>query len=288
LENLVTPTPKDNTTPQTFDFVSELDFEEIAKIENEIKEDIQLFEKSKQKGWFCSIGSINPSSIWVYLFIDPMVTLDINKTVADAWGMNLDRLITLSMKFTLNYLNSPSSPEIECFQSGKSGIKSLDGKELNHKNTWGLYWTVENRVKEFFNKIWPIKSKVSDSTKNIFLYDLCLLLEETVKHCSANCLICGDSLPHAGIKPVVCDKPLCLFSYEQYGLGVDLESEIIKHPDIVDLMVTLCNAACSAQGSFNPFNPYPEGIEVKLKEKTFNFKRKNENDNSKVVCVIFF
>ena len=49
-------------------------------------------------------------------------------------------------------------------------------------------------------------------------------------------------------------------------------------------MITFCYAACSNQGgSFNPFKPYPEGIEVKIKGKTFDLKRKDEFDNSKVV-----
>eukprot|EP01080_Neovahlkampfia_damariscottae_P006918 gene6918-11081_t len=287
LGNLVTPTPLD-TTPKFDGFESETDFEEVAKVEKEIKEDLELFEKVKEKGWFCSSGAINSSNSWIYIFIDPMKTLDISKTVASAWGLNLKHLITVSLKFSGNYLNSQTLPQIECFQSGFSGIKSLDGStELQNKTEWGLYWTVQHRVKEFFQNQWPIKERVSKKTQKIYLYDLCLLLENIIKNCSAHCIICGEKLPYAGIKPVVCDKPLCLFSHEQYGLGVNIESEIIKHPDIVDLMVTLCHAACSSQGnSYNPFKPYPEGIEVKSKSKVFNFNRKDEFDNSKVLEVV--
>jgi hypothetical protein len=84
---------------------------------------------------------------------------------------------------------------------------------------------------------------------------------------------------------------LCCFSNEQYGLGVDVESEIIKNPDLVDLMITMCFAACNATSSnFNPFDPYPAGIEVsvieKEKTKVYNFKRDDKNDNSKVKNVI--
>jgi hypothetical protein len=35
----------------------------------------------------------------------------------------------------------------------------------------------------------------------------------------------------------------------------------MKHPDIVDLMITLAHAACTAaKNDFNPFEPYPIGL----------------------------
>jgi hypothetical protein len=62
----------------------------------------------------------------------------------------------------------------------------------------------------------------------------------------------------------------------------------MKNPDIVDLMITLCFAACNSNSTkFNPFEPYPNGIEIKdNNNKTYNFKRDNKNDNSKVKNVI--
>ena len=117
------------------------------------------------------------------------------------------------------------------------------------------------------------------------------MIFKSVKNCSGRCIICGDDLEFAGIKPVACDKPLCVFSVEQYGLGVDIESELKKHPDIVDLLITLAYGACQAVSSFNPFDPYPDGIEAKVinkdtgKETKYDFKRKGEMDNSKVVRI---
>ena len=71
-----------------------------------MREDLEIFEKEKEKGWFASIGAVNSSNTWIYIFIDPIKTLDINTTVADAWGLDLKKLITISLKFSGNYLNS--------------------------------------------------------------------------------------------------------------------------------------------------------------------------------------
>jgi hypothetical protein len=45
------------------------------------------------------------------------------------------------------------------------------------------------------------------------------------------------------LKPTVCDKSLCLFSYNQYGLGADLASEIRNAGNIVDILISFTVAA---------------------------------------------
>jgi poly [ADP-ribose] polymerase 6/8 len=118
-------------------------------------------------------------------------------------------------------------------------------------------------------------------------------VENTIKTSPGRCIICGDALSHTGLKPTVCDKQLCVFSHEQYGLGVDLESAIKKYPEIVDLMITMCCAASiHTNYRFNPFNPYPLGLEVKIRNdkneiETHNFlDEKGERNNPKVKKVI--
>jgi len=256
-----------------------------------IAKDISKLNDGSYEGWFAQAGAFGNNQCWIYLFIDPSKRLKITDVVADAWGVDLKKFITVSLTFSSLYTDSKTIPSVSCFQSGKAGISKLDGTELNDKSKWGLYWTVENILKqEFFGKFWPLKENYDPKKfdgKN-YLYALLYLIEDTVKNCSSRCVICGDKLSFAGIKPVACDKPICVFSYEHFGLGVDIESEIIKHPDIVDLEICLCYAACYAGGSFNPFEPYPDGLETKVidkisqKEIKYDFKRKDEMDNSKV------
>ena len=84
-------------------------------------------------------------------------------------------------------------------------------------------------------------------------------------------------MPFEGLKPTVCSKQLCIFRHEQFGLGIDLESEIMKSmklrfkiktkiskgPDIVDLMITMAYTAATAEdGKFDPFLPCNYFIET--------------------------
>jgi hypothetical protein len=79
---------------------------------------------------------------------------------------------------------------------------------------------------------------------------LLLFTEESIKSSPGRCIICSEALSHLGLKPTVCDSPLCVFSHEQYGLGVDLESMIKKSPEIVDLLITMCCAASYNQSNY--------------------------------------
>jgi poly [ADP-ribose] polymerase 6/8 len=125
-----------------------------------------------------------------------------------------------------------------------------------------------------------------------------LFTEDAIRESPNHCIICSGKLPHLGLKPTVCDSPLCVFSHEQYGLGVDLESMILKSPEIVDLLITMCYAACSQQqlgyhrSNFNPFDPFPRGLEIKVKnEKTgqidvLSFMKGDDRDNKSVSEVL--
>jgi hypothetical protein len=62
------------------------------------------------------------------------------------------------------------------------------------------------------------------------------------------------------MKPQVCsNNQLCAFKYEELGLGVELHAEILKSPQLVDLLISFFSSAVSAEsrgrvGLFFPAN----------------------------------
>lgn len=156
---LVTPTPLNpGQSPWDEKNVWNDHEEDIKEVQLKIAKDIGHYLAKPQDGLFVNAGAISSSSSWIYLFLDPK-RLQISDLVADAWGINLKKFITLSLQFAGNYTDSTHSPSVSCYQSGVSGVSKLDGTELNDKSKFGLYWTVENRIKEdFFGKFWPLKT----------------------------------------------------------------------------------------------------------------------------------
>jgi len=165
--------------------------------------------------------------------------------------------------------------------------------KLADKIKFGLYWTVTNRIKnDFLKKHCPL-STFNDDKKN-YMEAILSLTENVIKNSPSYCIICGDKMSIVGLKPNVCEKQICIFSHEQYGLGIDIESAIKQDPELVDLMLTLCYAASeSGNSGFNPFNPFPMGTEIKIRNQesneieTYNFvNQKGERDNYKVKQVL--
>jgi hypothetical protein len=65
---------------------------------------------------------------------------------------------------------------------------------------------------------------ISKESGKSYLLTIFEMFEKVVKHCSENCLICGNELSYASVKPSFCENPVCAFTYEQYDLGFDIES----------------------------------------------------------------
>jgi hypothetical protein len=71
------------------------------------------------------------------------------------------------------------------------------------------------------------------------LVQLVHLIEGEIRTCGCRCLICNENVPYPGIVPLVCGKELCVMSYEELGVGVDLHDEILRDPSLLDLLISL-------------------------------------------------
>ena len=59
----------------------------------------------------------------------------------------------------------------------------------------------------------------------------------------SRCCVCGDPLAVVGLRPTACDKEVCQFSLEQFGVGTSVTQEIKRDPMAADLLVSLFSAA---------------------------------------------
>jgi hypothetical protein len=138
-------------------FFIKIDENDTKDLQKKIAKDIIHFQSTCKSGWFASLGAVGNNQCYVYIFIDPIKCLKISNMVANAWGIDNSKLVTVSLIFSNLYTDSNKEPIIDSFQSGNSDIDKLTGKELNSKSTYGLYWTICNKIsKDFFGKQWPI------------------------------------------------------------------------------------------------------------------------------------
>ena len=81
------------------------------------------------------------------------------------------------------------------------------------------------------------------------LYDKCplayLVLEiaEAFFDVQDHCCICRKDLESPGIKPSTCQNPVCVFAFEQLGVGNSVYQEIARDPYAADLLVSVFSTA---------------------------------------------
>jgi hypothetical protein len=119
---------------------------------------------------------------------------------------------------------------------------------------------------------------------------LLLLMEGEIITCGSRCLICNSQLtfpglthdPFAplfclslcvclslvltyavlGILPEVCGHKLCVMSYEELGVGIDLPREILKSPLIIDLFISFFVAATCSSNQKRLDLMFPSSVRV--------------------------
>lgn len=66
-----------------------------------------------------------------------------------------------------------------------------------------------------------------------------------LSRCTEFCLVCHRKLirGYEAVKPYVCEDQLCIHQYLNLGFGHTVEHEVIKHPYVVDLLISFFAAA---------------------------------------------
>lgn len=68
------------------------------------------------------------------------------------------------------------------------------------------------------------------------------------------CLVCWQPLPSIVTRMRTCDRDLCLYRFEELGLGAAVLQEVKLSAELVDLELSLANAAiCAPRDVFEPF-----------------------------------
>jgi hypothetical protein len=74
------------------------------------------------------------------------------------------------------------------------------------------------------------------ASRNV-LVKIGLLIRDSIRHCTENCLLCGKAISNPGVKPSVCTEPRCVFAFESMGLGMELSVELTKNTGLMDLLI---------------------------------------------------
>uniref|UniRef100_H3D873 Poly [ADP-ribose] polymerase n=1 Tax=Tetraodon nigroviridis TaxID=99883 RepID=H3D873_TETNG len=103
--------------------------------------------------------------------------------------------------------------------------------------------------------------------------------EQRIPTLSEYCVVCDEKhVFQSGpvLKPAVCSRELCVFSYHTLGVMSGVTEEVATGAEVVDLLVALCRAALQSPRKSIIFEPYPCVVDPNNpRTLAFSPKRKN-------------
>lgn len=100
----------------------------------------------------------------------------------------------------------------------------------------------------------------TESASRGFLVMCVWYLRQRMKTCHEFCVICDQHhvFQHgAMLKPSICTRELCVWSYQQLGVAGAANADLSTSSSLVDLLVRLAQAAASSTRNAIIFEPYP-------------------------------
>ncbi|XP_065796368.1 protein mono-ADP-ribosyltransferase PARP6 isoform X2 [Muntiacus reevesi] len=126
---------------------------------------------------------------------------------------------------------------------------------------------------------------VSGHCKNIptleygFLVQIMKYAEQRIPTLNEYCVVCDEQHVFQNgsmLKPAVCTRELCVFSFYTLGVMSGAAEEVATGAEVVDLLVAMCRAALESPRKSIIFEPYPSVVDpTDPKTLAFNPKKKN-------------
>ncbi|XP_029697947.1 protein mono-ADP-ribosyltransferase PARP6-like [Takifugu rubripes] len=102
--------------------------------------------------------------------------------------------------------------------------------------------------------------KTTPTMEHGFLVQLIRYAEQRIPTLSEYCVVCDEKHVFQNgpvLKPAVCSRELCVFSYYTLGVMSGVTEEVATGAEVVDLLVAMCRAALQSPRKSIIFEPYP-------------------------------
>ena len=236
--------------------------------------------------------------------------------VAKAWKIKRDEDIIVRLHMNFKHYLDANQPKIEVFQQSQTkkfgiGIQMQNIIQLLLGKVWNTFSNSPDapaaesdsssaadsnteRVSKRRRKNSELEAAVSSSqdVKRLpsrdagflaMVYEYCHQRLDTLNEF---CVVCDESHVFNNgptmLKPTVCGRELCVFSFHTIGVMSDTAEDIATGPEVVDLLITMAKAACSSDRRNLIFDPFPTVVDPTNPQKFAltpshkNFSRCNE------------
>ncbi|XP_056871138.1 protein mono-ADP-ribosyltransferase PARP6a isoform X3 [Takifugu flavidus] len=185
----------------------------------------------------------------------------------------------------------PKSPSLPLIQDtvlkGKLSVPELRVTRLMNRS---ISCTMKNPKGELFS--YPPNSQAGGHCKNIptleygFLVQIMKYSEQRIPTLNEYCVVCDEQHVFQNgsmLKPAVCTRELCVFSFYTLGVMSGAAEEVATGAEVVDLLVAMCRAALESPRKSIIFEPYPSVVDPN-DPKTLAFNPKMSACSVSLTC----
>uniref|UniRef100_A0A8K9WQ98 PARP catalytic domain-containing protein n=1 Tax=Oncorhynchus mykiss TaxID=8022 RepID=A0A8K9WQ98_ONCMY len=170
---------------------------------------------------------------------------------------------------------SPSFPLIQdTVLKGKLSVPELRVTRLMNRS---ISCTMKNPKGELFS--YPPNSQVGAGIPCFVSRQIMKYSEQRIPTLNEYCVVCDEQHVFQNgsmLKPAVCTRELCVFSFYTLGVMSGAAEEVATGAEVVDLLVAMCRAALESPRKSIIFEPYPSVVDPNdPKTLAFNPKKKN-------------
>ncbi|XP_055078274.1 protein mono-ADP-ribosyltransferase PARP6-like isoform X1 [Periophthalmus magnuspinnatus] len=121
--------------------------------------------------------------------------------------------------------------------------------------------------------------KAAPTLQHGFLVQIMKYAEQRLLTLNEYCVICDERHVFQNgplLKPAVCTRELCVFSFYTLGVMSEVTEEVATGAEVIDLLVAMCRAALQSKRKSIIFEPYPSIVDpCNPKTLAFTHKRKS-------------
>ncbi|XP_055078276.1 protein mono-ADP-ribosyltransferase PARP6-like isoform X2 [Periophthalmus magnuspinnatus] len=118
--------------------------------------------------------------------------------------------------------------------------------------------------------------KAAPTLQHGFLVQIMKYAEQRLLTLNEYCVICDERHVFQNgplLKPAVCTRELCVFSFYTLGVMSEVTEEVATGAEVIDLLVAMCRAALQSKRKSIIFEPYPSIVDP-CNPKTLAFTHK--------------
>uniref|UniRef100_A0A8C5E4G0 Poly (ADP-ribose) polymerase family, member 6b n=1 Tax=Gouania willdenowi TaxID=441366 RepID=A0A8C5E4G0_GOUWI len=171
----------------------------------------------------------------------------------------------------------PLSKSSELRDPSAKGRKALPAIKLNRFKNHPTSFTLKNPSGELFT--YTPSGKARPTLQHGFLVQVIKYTEQRLPTLNEYCVVCDERHVFENgptLKPAVCTRELCVFSYYTLGVMSGSTEEVATGAEVVDLLVAMCRAALQSSRKSIIFDPYPSVVDpYNPKTLAFSPKRKS-------------